>query len=167
MRLAGIFGGRFTSQFGEVDDGTWLAVLKGLDRIDLLRGLAKVARSEACADGWPPNAREFRTLCLPDPADLGLPTAEEAFRLACRRQWDPPIVWHARKQVGSFAMNRSEHAWTAFQTAYQSLVHRAAAGERFDLPPSPPAISHDPVPTGGMTAEEARQAMLDRWGRSR
>lgn len=40
---------------------TWIQLLKGFSSTDLKRGLEAVLKSES---SWPPNALEFRDLCL-------------------------------------------------------------------------------------------------------
>ena len=60
-KMAMLYGHRWTSAYGEADDGTWLSVLGDLTAMDLKTGL------QACvASGheWPPSAPGFRRACI-------------------------------------------------------------------------------------------------------
>ena len=60
-KLSRIYGHRWTSGFGEADDGTWLTGLRDLLPEELAAGLRACIRRE---DDWPPTLPEFRRLCL-------------------------------------------------------------------------------------------------------
>ena len=58
--LSSMYGHKFTSQFGEALDSTWIACLKGLNELQVKKGL------EACLQEypvWPPGAAQYRALC--------------------------------------------------------------------------------------------------------
>ena len=58
--LTSMYGHKFTSQFGESVDPTWIACLKGLNELQIKTGL------EACLQTypqWPPGAAQYRALC--------------------------------------------------------------------------------------------------------
>lgn len=61
-RMIELFGYKFSSSFGETPNDTWARVLSGLSAVDVCVGL------NACVERWeekfPPDAREFRNLCL-------------------------------------------------------------------------------------------------------
>lgn len=78
-RLTRLYGHKFTSGFGERDDGTWLMALSGLTQRDLSRGLTALLHR---VDEWPPTVPKFRQLCL------GIDSAairEQAERIATQR----------------------------------------------------------------------------------
>lgn len=56
-----MYGHRWTSQFGEADDGTWLAGLRNLTPEQIGHGLSRTI--EECIE-WPPTLPHFRDLCL-------------------------------------------------------------------------------------------------------
>lgn len=56
------FGYKWLNNYGEADNGIWLAGLRDLKPEQILRGI------QACRDGgkeWPPTLPEFRKMCLP------------------------------------------------------------------------------------------------------
>jgi len=63
LRLQEIYGHQLNSQYGEIMPESWERLLTGITPEQIASGLNKLAdRSET----WPPNAAEFRQLCLPD-----------------------------------------------------------------------------------------------------
>ena len=66
LRMAKIYGHKWTSSYGESDDGTWLAGLYDVTADQVRYGLEQLR-----TDGeriWPPTLPEFRALCLPEKA---------------------------------------------------------------------------------------------------
>jgi hypothetical protein len=67
--MVGIFGHRWTSNYGEDPRGhvadTWSRALADLPPSQITRGIEAAAHG---SDGWPPSLPEFRALCL------GIPT---------------------------------------------------------------------------------------------
>ena len=62
--MAKIYGHKWTSSYGESDDGTWLAGLYDVTIDQVRYGLERLR-----VDGeriWPPTLPEFRLLCLPE-----------------------------------------------------------------------------------------------------
>ncbi len=63
VRLLEIYGHQLNSQYGETIPERWERVLTGLSPEQIKHGLESlVSRKET----WPPNAVEFRQLCLPE-----------------------------------------------------------------------------------------------------
>lgn len=62
LKMARIYGHRWTSGFGEADDGTWLTGLRGLAPDDIAAGYQRMIESSQYA--WPPSLPEFRSLCF-------------------------------------------------------------------------------------------------------
>lgn len=60
------FGNTWTSSFGAVDDGTWLKILDGVTPRQVAHGLDEMRKTWAGA--FPPNALQFRELCVDAPA---------------------------------------------------------------------------------------------------
>jgi hypothetical protein len=105
----------------------------------LERGLARCSDSD---DEWPPSLPKFKRYCKITPEELGLPTLEDAYRIARlqRPDWSQvhPVIYHARLMVGldTIIEKPDSVAWPRFEKAYQALVGRVLAGERFEVPVS-------------------------------
>ena len=56
------YGHQWNSQFGEEPTETWERLLTGISPEQIRDGLEKLANR---TETWPPNAQEFRQLCLP------------------------------------------------------------------------------------------------------
>lgn len=142
---------------------TWHQAIEPRDTAPT-RGLERCIRERA--DPWPPTLPEFRRLCQPATEELGLPTVEEAYRVACLQQPDwsgvPPIVWHARPAVGVFELISEPASRTRprFEAIYQALVRRALAGERFTFPA---ALTAPALPNRSHPLTEAERAEAQRW----
>ena len=66
-----IFGHKWTSSYGDMDDGTWQTGLAGLDIHQIKHGLNVVKES---GNEWPPSLPEFRAMCK---ATKGHPSFKE------------------------------------------------------------------------------------------
>lgn len=83
--MAQVFGHRFTSQYGNKDDGSWYLVLQDLSPELLRYGFQKMLTQHRALTGeciWPPNALEFRRYCQYEWQDFGLPDVHRAFEEA-------------------------------------------------------------------------------------
>ena len=58
--LTSMYGHKFTSQFGESADPTWVACLKGLNELQIKTGLETCLKTYPV---WPPGAAQYRALC--------------------------------------------------------------------------------------------------------
>ena len=95
-KMARIFGHRWTSGFGEADDGTWLAALRGLTPEQLVVGV------HACIHGdfdWPPGLPEFRRLCLRRP--VGVVRNQQPSQIESREQVE------RRRQIAKAHLERA------------------------------------------------------------
>ena len=87
VRMAEIYGHRWTSSYGDSESGaarTWAKGLAGVSPVQLAAGLADCIAS---ADPWPPTLPEFRARCLGVPS-LGavrsdIATRSTAFVVKC------------------------------------------------------------------------------------
>lgn len=59
-RMTMIYGHKWASSYGELDDGTWAAGLADLELEDIRRGIEAVRDS---GKEWPPSLPEFRDMC--------------------------------------------------------------------------------------------------------
>ncbi len=171
--MAAIYSHRWTASYGEAIDAEgrltdaarcWADGLREVSLAALKRGLRRCVHERA--DPWPPSLPEFRVLCQPTPADLGLPSVEEAYRAACRQRPDwstlHPLIWHAQQAVGYFELISEPPARTRqrFEAAYAALVQRVLNGETFALPQNLtlPALTDQSQP---LSDEE--RAEVQRW----
>lgn len=80
-RMAMIYGHKWTSQYGEQDDGTWLLGLSDVRPEAIRDGLEACIKSD---DEWPPGVPEFRRMCLGKPKggknEFGLDYVPEYYR---------------------------------------------------------------------------------------
>lgn len=134
-RMTMVFGSRWVSQYGEKDDGTWAAGLRGLNRYDIARGIQR------CIDArldWPPTLPKFRELCEATPEEFGLPsTTEEAYRKAAHGDWTGhPIIFLAAQATGTYDLRREPQGvmLPKFSQHYERLKARVYAGETFEIP---------------------------------
>lgn len=176
--MARMYGAKFTSQWGEYDDGAWLAELTHLPRHCLELGFRRLRQevSDAARAGdtaWPPQPVAFAAMCEPRPEDVGLPTADAAWREACDHSHDP-TGWRwsheAVRMAGQAVGWREIHGTTAqsvrarlesrFARQYSALVNRVMAGE--ELTPRH-LLEHDSQRTAADLAERAgREAAAQR-----
>ncbi|MFW1676427.1 replication protein P [Pontibacter sp. JAM-7] len=141
--MSEIYGSQFANQFGDVDgEGfqTWCLGLRDQTAQSIKRGFSKLLQRES---KFVPNLNEFRDLCSPSLAELGIPSEHEAYteaamnaRRVTRHPWSHPIVYHAGSQTGWFMLVREAEAKTrpAFKKIYAALIERIRAGEVFQLP---------------------------------
>lgn len=61
-RMVRIYGRKWVDNFGEIDDGTWLAGLFDVKPKQVMVGIDKCRTSSS---PWPPTLPEFRAMCLP------------------------------------------------------------------------------------------------------
>ncbi len=173
MRMAKIYGHRWTASFGDSDDGTWAKGLRGLTGEQIALGLSRcVERGEA----WPPTLPEFRALCTPSLADLGLPSVRDAYRDAVfrtpkfgetERPWLHPAVRVAAHEAGIFELHHlpESKSFPIFERAYEVVCRRVVAGEVFDAP-VPKAIPEIPKPADPATVSASIAAMRSALSRS-
>lgn len=131
-RMTMIYGHKWTSSYGETDDGTWRSGLAGITPEGVAHGLRKCV---AKGLGWPPTLPEFREMCGLSPEELGLPSVDEAYVAACLCDWSHPIVWHAAQQVGNFELRSMPERTMKprFAKVYARLVSEAIDGRVFEI----------------------------------
>lgn len=156
MALGRIYGlERWIKNYGDSDDGTWASALAGMSVDDLHRGI----RGCSAGSKWLPTLPEFRDLCLPSPADLGLPDPDDAYVLAASGSLDHPAVHAAATTVGLWAMKTGAERETRpkFIAAYARLLAALRAGAELDAPPK-----IEPPETAEITPEIAAKARAAR-----
>lgn len=145
-----VFGYRWSNQYGDADDGTWLDGLSDMSREQLAIGMARVRRTastNARGEAWPPNLVEFRQGCALRMEDFGLPKEIDAFHEAYRvisgtkvADWSHPAVGLAAQEVkwrnysDEAGFRHFEELYPEFRYAYGVLCRRVMAGERMEAP---------------------------------
>lgn len=118
QKMAKIYGHKWISNFGDMDDGTWLAGLADFTEDDLKRGLQGCVTR---ADPWPPTLPEFRNLCL------GIEDFETIFAKVLKNSTDP-MALEIRKRVGSWNLDRDSEE----SLRKQAKVHYKTLCEEFE-----------------------------------
>lgn len=169
IRMAEIFGHKWTSQYGDTPLETWAKRLGAMSADEIAYGV------NACANSnlqWPPSLPDFCALCQPDAAALGLPDQATAFLEAMRQSHAPDdyIFSHeavrlAGIAVGWYDMQRcipsEESLRQRFSSAYGALVGKVQRGESLSAPAQAIGSDRDKNPAD-LANEEAEQRLNDR-----
>lgn len=81
-RMAGIFGHKWVSSYGETPSDTWLAALSHLSPDQLLEGILRCLR---WPDKWPPTLPEFIELCEQGKKEFYVAKVEDPDVVAARK----------------------------------------------------------------------------------
>lgn len=163
MKMAEMFGHRWTSSFGEKADpsGAWASALRGLDGRQLANGLNAVAMS---GEEWPPSAPAFRVMCLrPCLNTLGLPSVDEAFRQALSGFLRNEVVRAAAKATGTFELRQGTTGDVALRRAFEANYLLMARRYRDGAPlnvAAPILLGHDSQKTVLELADEHAEQHL-------
>jgi hypothetical protein len=159
MRLTALYGQLFISKHGEVDKGVWLKVLHDLTPKALESGIERLMSlshgKQFCE--FPPNALQFRALCLGFYEDLRLPLTSDAYREIRMKAyiksdyWSHLAVRFTAHKLGQNFLNEKDDAKTyaVFKTAYEQVCHLVRQGlpvpeviePLMVLPPKTPSIA--------------------------
>lgn len=136
-----IYGAAWVRQFGHVGESafeTWCRGLSDLSEDEIRRGTTKLLARES---RYAPNLNEFRSLCTKDPAELGMPSADQAYIEACKKsgspasaRWSHPAVFVTGRNTGWFELRvHPERAMRpVFARNYEIVTRRVLAGEDLD-----------------------------------
>lgn len=136
LRMAKMYGHKWLTNFGAIDDGTWLRGLSELAPAQLAIGLERCLKRK---DPWPPSLPEFRALCLPTEKDLGIPSLDQAYKMATLNGNAanlPSIVLNAKRITGEWELRTMarERIFPKFKRIYETLtdemLENAATEER-------------------------------------
>ncbi|EHL29714.1 MULTISPECIES: hypothetical protein [Legionella] len=138
MKLTAIYGQLFASKHGIEDNGTWFKVLNDLTPRALESGLERLMSlshgKQFCE--FPPNALQFRALCLGFYENLRLPSASDAYReikaraYVTSQNWSHPAVRFTAKRMGLKFLNEKDDAntFSIFKKAYEQVCHLIKQG---------------------------------------
>lgn len=175
--MRSLFGAKFTSQWGEFDEGSrWLGELENLTWLHLERGLARLRTdirdaARAGDECWPPQPVAFVAMCEPRAEDYGLPSVGQAWREVSSHAHDPAghrwsheAVRQAGAAVGWWELMHCSPSRVArlerrFEREYGALVNRVMTGE--ELVPRN-LLEHDGQRSPAELAERAGQEAAQR-----
>jgi len=123
LKMAEIYGRRFTSDMGDVPNGQWLALFSRLNSKEITRGFTRMLTDKRFLD-WPPCVIRFDSLCKPIAEDMGLPDNETAYQMAAGNHPNKhkAIAWTLQNTgAASWAMKNSVEKISRplFTEAYQ------------------------------------------------
>lgn len=167
IRMAEIFGHKWTSQYGDTPLDTWANRLGAMSAEEIAFGV------NACAGSslqWPPSLPDFCRLCKPDLSALGIHDEESAFLEASRHAHEPndyifthEVVRMAGESVGWYDLQRcypnEDSLRKRFRAAYGALVGKVQRGE--PLTEVLQAIGHDGEKSAFELAEEEAERKLN------
>ena len=153
------YGHKWTSSFGEVPkaDHAWAKILGGLTGQQIANGLRRMIEVAAANAGtgkesWPPDATEFRAMCL---HVQGLPTVDQAWTEALMGKYSHEAVKVAAEATSTFDLRSAKHSDKAlfqrFERNYAIVQRRAQNAQPLDGKIAQ-GIEHD----SGMKAQLAR-----------
>jgi hypothetical protein len=130
LRFGKLFGSRWSSQYGDCDDGTWASVLRGVDSITLSDAVGRVAMG---GSGFPPNLPEFLAICA---RAAGLPDSSSAYVAACHASWTHSVIYETARRVGLHELRtKSERdILPRWREHYGAACAAWMSGERWETP---------------------------------
>lgn len=141
--LTNELGQGFRTQFGDEGGESfryWCEQLKGFTEQEIFKGVERWVYS----DDRFINVKIIRSLCKPRPEDFGLPSVEEAFKIAFARDWEnahPALQCVLSERMYDLRRMTDAQSRQAFAKIYREIVERVSSGEEFNRPPS---IEHNP-----------------------
>lgn len=153
------YGHKWTSNFGDAPkaDHAWAKILGGLNGLQIANGLRRMIEVAAANAGtgkesWPPDATEFRAMCL---HVQGLPTVDQAWTEALMGKYSHEAVKVAAEATGTFDLRSAKHSDKSlrqrFERNYAIVQRRAQNAQPLDGKIAQ-GIEHD----SGMKAQLAR-----------
>lgn len=119
---------------------TWTKAFmaEGINRIEQIR--FGITQCRKLGTDFAPSVGRFIGMCQPTPEMLGIPTADKAFREACRNvhpgmagiaKWSHDAVYHAASESGLANLNTlpQDASRRLFERNYQITVRALIAGE--------------------------------------
>lgn len=170
MLMTDLYGHKWTSVHGlEDESGVWGKALAGITPEQIAAGAKACTTS---GNAWPPSAPEFRAMCQPNPASLGLPDTTSAFLEAMRQSHSPDTYIFSHEAVrlagiavGWYDLQRcipsEESLRKRFDSAYGALVGKIQRGEDLTAPLQAIESDRDKDPAV-LANEEAEHRLNDR-----
>lgn len=142
-RMAGLFGYKWSGQYGEIPSGEWVMLVNALNEDAINTGIKNMV---ATSNGWPPTPIEFNFLCSNISLKaMGLPELDEAFNRALSGMYRNAVVEAAARETGRWDLDRGTAADAAlkkrFEYNYFEMARRWAKGESLSRPVTK-AIEH-------------------------
>ena len=115
----------------------WAEELSGLSHELIKYG---VSRCSMAYPDWPPTVGQFRNICKPDPASLGIPSTDAAWFEICSENihYSHGVVLAARNDprcdIFNWRLLSREKGKALFALIYEEYINRALQGEEFKIP---------------------------------
>ncbi len=133
INLTQAFGQRFTSSYGEQDNGVWLEMLRDFTRIELGQGfkimLSHFKQQEReRKEVWPPNVKEFYLYCCDIFKYHGLASPRAAYdeaqyNISGGWHWSHPTIFYATVCMNDpFIKNDDFHTKLKFYKKYYLMT---------------------------------------------
>lgn len=111
----------------------------GITSVDqITRGMAKARQTES---DFFPSVGKFISWCKPDAADMGLPSAHEAWLEINRNshqifvhKWSHPTVYECGRRLGWYELRNGFVTQKQLEVIYKTLIDELAGGAVFTLP---------------------------------
>jgi len=139
VAMTQIYGQLFVKKFGASDNGFWSEVLADLDEANIMHGLRKIKNLETDGkfDEFPPNALQFKKLCLGLDKDYGLPTPGRAFNEmvqnidASNPHWSHHAVVYSAYLIGRDDIKKLDTVslYRVFKEVYAKVCAEVRAGK--------------------------------------
>lgn len=151
------YGHKWTSNYGDAPkaDHAWAKILGGLTGNQIANGLHRMielATENTGKESWPPDATEFRSMCLHVP---GLPPIDRAWHEALLGKYSHEAVRVAAEATGTFDLREAKSTDKAlfqrFERNYAIVQRRAQNAQPLDGRIAQ-GITHD----SGMKAQLAK-----------
>lgn len=136
-RMAGLFGYRWSSQYGDLPTKEWAMLINHLSIEAIETGVKNMT---ACnKTGWPPTPIEFNALCTNVSLEaLGLPDLDTAFNRALSGMYRNAVIEAAARETGVFDLNRGvttdAQLKKRFEYNYFEMARRWSRGESLKRP---------------------------------
>ena len=160
--MIALYSNLFISKFGAQDSGTWFEVLKDLTPRALENGLEtlRCGGDNGKFVEFPPNAVQFRKLCLAYYASLDLPSVDEAYqqiRGLSNKNRPHTAVKFTAKQLGPgfFEIENERKAHAVFKKMYLKVCHLARLGHTLPETPGPLFVEKPRTPSVAFAALKA------------
>ena len=160
--MIALYSNLFISKFGSQDSGAWFEVLKDLTPRSLENGIEtlRCGGDNGKFVEFPPNALQFRKLCLAYYDSLELPSVAEAYqqiRGLSNKNRPHVAVKFTAKQLGAsfFEMDNERKAYVLFKTMYAKVCHLARLGHTLPETPGPLFVEKTKTPSVAFAALSA------------
>jgi len=122
------YGHRWTSAYGDSDDGIWQQAISGFTFDQVLKGIQVSVEKDP---SWPPTKGEFVNYCKLSPEDLNLPSFEKVCKAVFTKDWFHPIVNEIYSEIGYWDLNNAteKDLRRRIKNIYDDLIFHIGNGD--------------------------------------